>query len=80
MKQKLLLFLLSFFSFTFTHAQSFTYNGINYNVIDAANFYVEVDINPGFSGAANIPSTVVYNSNNYTVTAIGSNAFLIVMD
>jgi alpha-tubulin suppressor-like RCC1 family protein len=69
------LILFAFLSVTFAKAQSFTYNGINYNVTDATNFYVEVGINSGFSGAANIPSNVVYNSQNYTVTEIGYNAF-----
>jgi len=43
-------------------AQTFNYNGINYNVIDVPNFKVEVGSNQGFVGVANIPATVIYNS------------------
>lgn len=74
MKQKLLL-LFSLAITQFTIAQTFTDNGIQYDVTDAANFYVEVGSNQMYNGDANIPSTVVYNSQTYTVTAIGYGAF-----
>lgn len=62
-------------SIAFANAQTFTYNGINYKVTDATNFFVEVGNNTSFIGAANIPTMVVYNSQNYTVTKIGVRAF-----
>lgn len=62
-------------SITLTNAQTFTYNGINYSITDATNFKVAVGVNNGFTGSANIPATVVYNSQNYAVTAIGNAAF-----
>lgn len=73
--KKLYLILFALVNVTLAQAQIFSYNGINYRVTDTSNFYVEVTNNPGFSGAANIPSTVVYNSNNYTVESIGNIAF-----
>ncbi|EKT3965744.1 leucine-rich repeat domain-containing protein [Flavobacterium psychrophilum] len=57
-------------------AQDFTANGINYTVTSSvAPFTVSVDKNPGFTGVAEIPETVAYNSENYAVTAISKNAF-----
>lgn len=57
-------------------AQTFTVGGINYNITDAANFKVEVGNNAGFTGVANIPSTVMNNSQSYEVTTIGIVAFI----
>lgn len=76
MKQKLLL-LLCFFATTFSFAQTFTDNGINYNVTSATVPYtVEVIANsPVYSGVVNLLSTVTYNSNTYSVTSIGNSAF-----
>lgn len=77
MKQKLLFFLACFFSVTLAHAQQFVDNGIKYNVTSATVPYtVEVIANsPIYSGSVNIPSNVTYNSNTYTVTSIGDQAF-----
>ncbi|WP_415579099.1 leucine-rich repeat domain-containing protein, partial [Flavobacterium psychrophilum] len=57
-------------------AQDFTANGINYTITSSvAPFTVSVDKNPGFTGVAEIPETVAYNSENYTVTSIRDYAF-----
>ncbi|MCB5984942.1 leucine-rich repeat domain-containing protein, partial [Flavobacterium psychrophilum] len=40
-----------------------------------APFTVKVARNANFTGAAEIPETVAYNSENYIVTAIGESAF-----
>ncbi|MBF2045019.1 leucine-rich repeat protein, partial [Flavobacterium psychrophilum] len=57
-------------------AQTFTANRINYTVTSStAPFTVKVTRNLNFTGAAEIPETVTYNSKNYIVTAIGENAF-----
>jgi Flp pilus assembly protein protease CpaA len=58
-----------------TNAQTFTSNGINYTVTSTSPNEVEVAGNSGYSGVAVIPSSVVYNSNTYAVTAIGEMAF-----
>lgn len=56
-------------------AQTFNYNGINYNITNDTNFKVEVGDNVSYTGVANIPNTVIYNSQSYEVTNIGSGAF-----
>ncbi|MCB6000283.1 leucine-rich repeat protein [Flavobacterium psychrophilum] len=57
-------------------AQDFTANGIKYTVTSStAPFTVKVARNANFTGAAEIPETVAYNSENYAVTAIGESAF-----
>ncbi|MEB3387195.1 cell surface protein, partial [Flavobacterium psychrophilum] len=57
-------------------AQDFTANGINYTVTSStAPFTASVASNTRFSGDAVIPETVVYNSENYAVTAIADEAF-----
>ncbi|OXB15374.1 leucine-rich repeat domain-containing protein, partial [Flavobacterium psychrophilum] len=57
-------------------AQDFTANRINYTVTSStAPFTVSVAKNPYFSGVAEIPETVVYNSKNYAVTYIKEIAF-----
>ncbi|SNB25975.1 putative cell surface protein (Leucine-rich repeat protein) [Flavobacterium psychrophilum] len=57
-------------------AQTFTANGINYTVTSStAPFTVKVTKNLNFTGAAEIPEIVTYNSKNYIVTAIGEDAF-----
>ena len=61
---------------TWSFGQSFTAGGINYEVTSAtAPLTVKVTSNAGFSGSANIPTTVTYNTNPYSVTAIGDSAF-----
>jgi len=72
MKHKLLLLIFAFLNVTFVNAQTFTDNGINYNVTSPTT--VEVGNNANFSGVANIPATVTYNSQSYTVTSIGAGA------
>ncbi|EPC4008976.1 leucine-rich repeat domain-containing protein [Flavobacterium psychrophilum] len=57
-------------------AQTFTANDINYTVTSStAPFTVKVARNVNFTGVAEIPETVAYNSENYAVTAIGESAF-----
>ena len=68
-----------FLAFTFLNisavAQTFTYNGINYNILDFFPPKVEVGTNPNFVGVANIPATVMFNNQSYQVTRLGYNAF-----
>ncbi|EKT4501696.1 leucine-rich repeat domain-containing protein [Flavobacterium psychrophilum] len=57
-------------------AQDFTANGIKYTITSSvAPFTVSVSDNTRFTGVAEIPEIVVYNSENYAVTAIRGNAF-----
>ncbi|WP_094146561.1 leucine-rich repeat domain-containing protein, partial [Flavobacterium psychrophilum] len=57
-------------------AQNFTANGINYTVTSSTvPLTVSVANNTRFTGVAEIPEIVVYNSENYAVTAIRVNAF-----
>ncbi|EOG6917283.1 leucine-rich repeat protein, partial [Flavobacterium psychrophilum] len=73
MKKLLFLILIPFLGI----AQDFTANRINYTITSStAPFTVSVTDNPNFSGAAEIPETVAYNSENYIVTAIGESAFV----
>ena len=55
--------------------QDFTYNDINYSVLSATNRTVQVANNGDFAGAADIPATVTYSGNSYSVTTIGASAF-----
>ncbi|WP_240480548.1 leucine-rich repeat domain-containing protein, partial [Flavobacterium psychrophilum] len=58
-------------------AQTFTANRIKYTVTSStAPFTVKVARNANFTGAAEIPEIVTYNSKNYIVTAIGESAFI----
>ena len=74
MMKKLLFLVLTLIS-TSAIAQTFTDNGINYNITDAINFKVEVGSNASFTGVANIPAIVNNGGQNYEVTSIGNNAF-----
>ncbi|CAM3614139.1 leucine-rich repeat domain-containing protein [Flavobacterium psychrophilum] len=57
-------------------AQDFTANGINYTVTSSTvPLTASVARHTHFTGAAEIPETVVYNSENYAVTAIADEAF-----
>ncbi|WP_411376917.1 leucine-rich repeat domain-containing protein [Flavobacterium psychrophilum] len=72
MKKLLFLILIPFLGI----AQDFTANRINYTITSStAPFTVKVARNANFTGAAEIPETVAYNSENYAVTAIGKSAF-----
>ncbi|MCB6094641.1 leucine-rich repeat domain-containing protein, partial [Flavobacterium psychrophilum] len=56
---------------------TFTANRIKYTVTSStAPFTVKVARNANFTGAAEIPEIVTYNSKNYIVTAIGESAFV----
>lgn len=65
----ILLFFIDVFS------QNFNFTGINYTVTSTNPAKVAVAINAGFIGNANIPTNVVYNSVDYSVTQIVDNAF-----
>ncbi|EKT3964882.1 leucine-rich repeat domain-containing protein, partial [Flavobacterium psychrophilum] len=72
MKKLLFIILIPFLGI----AQDFTANGINYTITSStAPFTVSVNKNPGFTGVAEIPETVAYNSKNYAVTYIKESAF-----
>lgn len=74
--KKLLLIAFLAFSFAGLSAQTFTDNGIKYNITDTAAKTVEVIANlPVYTGNITIPSTVVYSSKTYHVTALADNAF-----
>ena len=72
MKQNILL-LITFLSLNFTISQTFTANGLVYNITSATT--VELGDNSAFTGDAIIPATVSYSSTTYNVTAIGYEAF-----
>lgn len=64
---------------TVTQAYDFTVDGIYYDSIAGttnASVTYENTNYQSYTGAVTIPATVTYDSKTYTVTAIGSNAFL----
>lgn len=73
--KKILLILFILVNTNLALSQTFNFNGINYIITDVTNFYVKVGLNSSFSGVANIPETVSYNSQNYTVNDIEYGAF-----
>jgi hypothetical protein len=57
-------------------AQSFTSNNLNYSVnSDGVSVTVTGLANTSYHGACNIPESVSYNSNSYSVTKIAASAF-----
>lgn len=73
---KKLLYSIAFLTTMFTFAQSFTYNGIKYNITNTINNTVEVSYSSNvYYGNINIPNTVQNNGVTYTVTSIGDSAF-----
>ena len=58
-------------------AQIFTFEGLEYRVIDDNSVRVCQQDNSAISGAVNIPSAVTYNNSTYSVTAIGDYAFIV---
>ena len=74
----LLSFLLFFVVRSF--AYSFEANGVYYNITSTSNMTVEVTYynqsNNKYTGMVGIPGTVTYNGKTYTVTGIGSYAFV----
>ena len=56
-------------------AQTFTFEGLKYRVIDNNSVKVCRQDSSAISGTVNIPSAVTYNNNTYSVTAIGAEAF-----
>lgn len=71
--KKILLLILTLFATSTLFAQTFTNNGINYNVTSPTT--VEVGLNPNFIGNAVIPGSVNYANVDYEVTVIGNYAF-----
>lgn len=72
--KKLLFVLFTILSFNLASSQNFTVNGINYSVITGTT-NVKVDQGQCYTGALILPSTVSYNSINYSVTSIENQAF-----
>ena len=58
-------------------AQTFTFEGLEYWIIDDNSVKVCQQNSSAISGTVNIPSTVTYNNNTYSVTAIGNYAFIV---
>jgi hypothetical protein len=69
---KKLLFLFCLFSMSFAQAQTFSVNGINYEVISGTDVKVTAS---SVTGDLVIPETVNNNSIEYTVTMIDNSAF-----
>ena len=57
-------------------AQTFTFEGLEYRIIDDNSVKVCQQNSSAISGTVNIPSAVTYNNNTYSVTAIGDYAFI----
>ena len=57
-------------------AQTFTFEGLEYWIIDDNSVKVCQQDCSAISGTVNIPSAVTYNNNTYSVTAIGDYAFI----
>ena len=74
MKKVFTLILFSFFS-TFLVAQTFTVNGVSYNVTSTSPNEVEVGSNLSFTGPLVIPETVENEGTTYTVTSVANEAF-----
>ena len=58
-------------------AQTFTFEGLEYWIIDDNSVKVCQQNSSAISGTVNIPSAVTYNNNTYSVTAIGDYAFIV---
>ena len=58
-------------------AQTFTFEGLEYRIIDDNSVKVTQQNSSAISGTVNIPSAVTYNNNTYSVTAIGDYAFIV---
>lgn len=57
------------------YANSFEVDGIFYAITPSKEKTVKVTSGKDYSGNINIPSTIFYNSNTYTVTSIDNDAF-----
>jgi hypothetical protein len=60
---------------TISWAYDFEVDGIYYNITDGNNVAVTYGRGNKYSGTVVIPSSVVYNNHNYTVTSIGNSVF-----
>jgi len=81
MRKTLLLFTVLVFGLQ-GWATTFTVDGVTYTITDATNKTVEIGtgistaaISTSTAGEFSIPSSVSYNGDNYSVTAIGNDAF-----
>ncbi|OFX79139.1 MAG: hypothetical protein A2X12_03780, partial [Bacteroidetes bacterium GWE2_29_8] len=78
MKQFFAFLLIALISTNILIAQKFTVDGIYYNITSTNTVEVTYDASiyiPTYHGGVVIPSSVIYNSKNYSVTSIGKNAF-----
>ena len=76
--KKYLLFLMAIMLATVARAadgDTFTFEGLKYTVLSAADHTAEVAKNGGVSGEVNIPTFVTANGSRYIVTSIGEYAF-----
>ena len=70
--KNLLLFSFLFLTASISFAQTFNYNGINYNITGTT---VKVGLNPGITGSVTIPSSVTNLGTTYSGTSIRDSAF-----
>ena len=76
MKKHIFCILTGLFLSLSAFAQSFTVDGINYNVISDSS--VEVTSGGSYTGDITIPYSVSYSDREYIVTSIGFGAFGVV--
>ena len=74
MKKIILLLIFTTLCWQEALAQSFTFSGLNYEVISPTAVSVGYQ-NQSATGAVTIPAQVTFNSAVYSVTSIGNNAF-----
>ncbi|WP_072399844.1 leucine-rich repeat domain-containing protein [Flaviramulus basaltis] len=74
MKTKLFL-LFAILNLSIASAQTFTVNGVKYDIIPTTTNVEVVSNSPQYTGAVTIPSTVEYNAVTYAVTSIKQQAF-----
>lgn len=74
---KLVFMSLALLGYSSVFGQTFSFNGLNYNLdFSTIPTSAEVAQNPGSTGFVVIPSTVIYNGDEYEVKSIGIAAFL----
>lgn len=73
--QKIFIILLSVSYNNSLFANEFELDGIFYSIIDNNSHEVAVEKGGQYNGYINIPSTIEYNGQIYTITSIGQGAF-----
>lgn len=73
--KRIITLLLMLTTIIFVNAQSFTVNGINYNVLNPTEVEVIALPSEKYQGDIAIPEFVVNNNTTYDVVAVGDNAF-----